>query len=153
MSEELIGKKGSTYPIVEEFSPEDRESFLHTTLVHAVGKKAGSDSYTDGNLTLEDLKSDQIQADWNEEDQSKVSYIKNKPTIPSLAGYATEQWVLDKHYVTGVDLSDYALKSELPTVPTSNSAFTNDEHFITSGDSVFNNYALTANTYTKTDRR
>ena len=71
--------------------------------------------------------------------------------IPSLSGYATEQWVLDKNYITGVDLSNYALKSEIPTVPTSNSAFTNDEHFITSADTVFNNYALTANTYTKTE--
>lgn len=73
------------------------------------------------------------------------------PEVPSLSGYATEQWVLDKHYISGVDLSDYALKSEIPTVPTSNSAFTNDEHYITSGDTVFNNYALTANTYTKTE--
>lgn len=30
------------------------------------------------------------------------------PDVPSLSGYATEQWVLDKHYITGVDLSDYA---------------------------------------------
>lgn len=71
--------------------------------------------------------------------------------IPSLSGYATEQWVLDKHYISGVDLSDYALKSEIPVVPTSNSAFTNDEHYITSADTVFNNYATTANTYTKTE--
>ena len=28
----------------------------------------------------------------------------------SLSGYATEQWVLDKHYISGVDLSDYATK-------------------------------------------
>lgn len=28
--------------------------------------------------------------------------------IPSLSGYATEQWVLDQHYITGVDLSNYA---------------------------------------------
>lgn len=28
--------------------------------------------------------------------------------IPSLSGYATQQWVEDKHYITGVDLSDYA---------------------------------------------
>ena len=28
--------------------------------------------------------------------------------IPSLDGYATEQWVLNQHYITGVDLSDYA---------------------------------------------
>lgn len=33
--------------------------------------------------------------------------------IPSLSGYATEQWVEDKHYITGVDLSNYALNSEL----------------------------------------
>lgn len=26
------------------------------------------------------------------------------------SGYATEQWVLDKHYISGVDLSDYATK-------------------------------------------
>lgn len=53
--------------------------------------------------------------------------------IPSLSGYATEQWVLDKHYITGVDLSDYATKAELPTVPTSNTAFTNDAGYVTSG--------------------
>ena len=51
--------------------------------------------------------------------------------IPSLSGYATEQWVLDKHYISGVDLSDYALKSEIPTVPTSNTAFTNDAGYLT----------------------
>ena len=48
--------------------------------------------------------------------------------IPSLDGYATEQWVIDKHYITGVDLSDYALKSDIPT---SNSAFTNDMGYLT----------------------
>ena len=26
----------------------------------------------------------------------------------AVSGYATEQWVLDKHYISGVDLSDYA---------------------------------------------
>ena len=36
------------------------------------------------------------------------------PEVPSLSGYATEQWVLDKHYITGVDLSDYVTKEELP---------------------------------------
>ena len=46
----------------------------------------------------------------------------------ALNGYATEQWVLDKHYITGVDLSDYALKSDIPT---SNSAFTNDMGYLT----------------------
>lgn len=50
------------------------------------------------------------------------------PEVPSLSGYATEQWVLDKHYISGVDLSDYALKSEIPT---SNTAFTNDASYLT----------------------
>ena len=54
----------------------------------------------------------------------------------SLSGYATEQWVLDKHYISGVDLSDYALKSEIPTVPTSNTAFTNDAGYLTEHQSL-----------------
>ena len=56
--------------------------------------------------------------------------------IPSLDGYATEQWVEDKHYITGVDLSDYALKSEIPVVPTSNTAFTNDAGYLTEHQSL-----------------
>ncbi len=56
--------------------------------------------------------------------------------IPSLNGYATEQWVLDKHYISGVDLSDYALKSEIPVVPTSNTAFTNDAGYLTEHQSL-----------------
>lgn len=121
---------GSTNPVV------------NSAITVAINSKLDASAYT---------PTEQVQSDWNVSDSASTAYIKNKPTIPSLAGYATEQWVLDKHYITGVDLSDYALKSEIPTVPTSNSAFTNDEHFITSGDSVFNNYALTANTYTKTE--
>lgn len=121
---------GSTNPVV------------NSAITVAINSKLDASAYT---------PTEQVQSDWNVSDSASTAYIKNKPTIPSLAGYATEQWVLDKHYISGVDLSDYALKSEIPTVPTSNSAFTNDEHFITSGDSVFNNYALTANTYTKTE--
>lgn len=56
--------------------------------------------------------------------------------IPSIDGYATEQWVEDKHYITGVDLSDYALKSEIPVVPTSNTAFTNDAGYLTEHQSL-----------------
>lgn len=67
----------------------------------------------------------------------------------SLSGYATEQWVEDKHYITGVDLSDYALKSEIPTVPTSNTAFTNDAGYITGVD--LSNYATVDNLTAATD--
>ena len=61
--------------------------------------------------------------------ESAVTVVEAE--IPSLSGYATEQWVLDKNYITGVDLSDYATKSEIPTVPTSNTAFTNDAGYLT----------------------
>ena len=63
--------------------------------------------------------------------------------IPSLDGYATQQWVEDQHYITGVDLSNYALKSEIPTVPTSNTAFTNDAGYLTEHQSL-SGYATTA---------
>ena len=68
-----------------------------------------------------------------EEVDEKIASAKTEieNEIPSLSGYATEQWVLDKHYISGVDLSDYALKSEIPTVPTSNTAFTNDAGYLT----------------------
>ena len=36
------------------------------------------------------------------------------PEVPSLSGYATKQWVEDKHYITGVDLSDYVTYESLP---------------------------------------
>lgn len=64
------------------------------------------------------------------------AYTYDKQTIdekiPSLSGYATEQWVLDKHYITGVDLSNYATLQDIPTVPTNVSYFTNDAGYITS---------------------
>lgn len=96
-------------------------------------------------------------------------------------GYATEQWVEDKHYLTGVDLTDYALKSEIPTdnselantcgyitssdIPTNVSVFTNDAGYITDAaladyaktsavqavDDKLSAYALTANVYNKTE--
>ena len=54
----------------------------------------------------------------------------------SLEGYATEQWVLDKHYISGIDLSDYATKDEIPTVPTKVSAFENDVPYLTEHQSL-----------------
>lgn len=52
--------------------------------------------------------------------------------VPSLDGYATEQWVEGKGYLTEhQSLEGYVLKSELPTVPTNVSAFTNDSGYLT----------------------
>ena len=46
-------------------------------------------------------------------------------------GMATQEWVENKGYITGVDLSNYATKAEIPIVPTSNTAFTNDAGYLT----------------------
>ena len=49
---------------------------------------------------------------------TKVDAKADKTSIPSLNGYATEQWVEDKNYLTGhQDLSEYAKKSEIPSIP------------------------------------
>lgn len=52
-----------------------------------------------------------------EEVDDKISSAKTEieNEIPSLDGYATEQWVEDKHYITGVDLSDYATTAYVNT--------------------------------------
>ena len=62
----------------------------------------------------------QLQADWNQTNSSSVDYIKNKPTIPSLTGYATEQWVGQQGYLTShQDISGKVNSSDLATVATS----------------------------------
>ena len=42
-----------------------------------------------------------------------LSDYAKKEDIPSLSGYATEQWVTNQHYITSVDLSDYVTDAEL----------------------------------------
>lgn len=76
-------------------------------------------------------------------------------------GLATEQWVEDKHYITGVDLSDYALKEEIPDISglaseTYVSNYTYDKATIDQkiGEgSIFDptQYYTTAQTYSKTE--
>ena len=59
--------------------------------------------------------------------KSEVKAVEDK--IPSLVGYATEQWVEGKGYLTEhQSLAGYALKSEIPT---NVSTFTNDSGYLT----------------------
>lgn len=53
-----------------------------------------------------------VQSDWNESDSGSLSYIKNKPEIPSLEGYATQEWVNDQGFLTEVP-SEYVTDEEL----------------------------------------
>ena len=67
--------------------------------------------------------STQVQSDWNEEDESAPSYIKGKPSIPSIEGLASYS-----------DLADYVKKS-------------NDEKI--NGFKTFNDGILLANSYSQ----
>lgn len=59
--------------------------------------------------------------------------------IPSLSGYATEQWVLDKHYITGVDLSDYVTYESLPDLSVyATKTWVTNQNYVT--NSVFIQY-------------
>lgn len=106
------GKKLSDYPKVDDFSQADRESFIGSALIHAIGKKDGATNYSDGNLTLVDLKSEQIQSDWNESDSANPAYIKNKPSIPDVSDMATKTWVGEQGYLSSIP-SQYITDTEL----------------------------------------
>ena len=70
--------------------------------------------------------------------------LTDKPTIPSVNNLATKDELANglatksdashthDQYLTEQDLSDYALKTEIPTVPTKTSQLTNDSGFINS---------------------
>lgn len=64
----------------------------------------------------------QIQSDWNQQDDTKLDYIKNKPTIPTVPTDVSA-FTNDAGYLTGhQDLSSYALKSEIPVIWTGTQA-------------------------------
>ena len=80
----------------------------NSAITEALNDKLDSSGYTQP-----------IQSDWNQTNNGKLDYIKNKPTIPE--------------------------------VPTEISSFHNDVGYITTASTIFNDYATTANTYTKTE--
>ena len=66
-----------------------------------------------------------------------VDTYAKKTDIPSLSGYATQTWVQNQGYLTQhQSLANYALKSEIPIVPTKVSAFENDAGYLTSHQSL-----------------
>ncbi len=57
-------------------------------------------------------------------------------------GYTTEQWVLDQNYITGVDLSNYALKEEIPSLDGyATEQWVEDKHYLTQHQDL-SDYAL-----------
>ena len=71
-----------------------------------------------------------------------VDTYAKKTDIPSLSGYATQTWVQNQGYLKEhQSLAEYALKTEIPIVPTKVSAFENDVGYLTQHQSLAN-YAL-----------
>ena len=71
-----------------------------------------------------------------------VDTYAKKTDMPSLSGYATQTWVQNQGYLTEhQSLVKYALKTEIPIVPTKVSAFENDIGYLTQHQSLAN-YAL-----------
>ena len=97
------GGGGIVDPSLDGESP---NAVANSAITEALNDKLDSSGYTQP-----------IQSDWNQTNNGKLDYIKNKPTIPE--------------------------------VPTEISSFHNDVGYITTASTIFNNYATTANTYTK----
>ena len=152
--------KKTDIPDVSEFIKEIPSEYITEEELNGKGYLTSiPDTYvTDGELST--AISDKVSQNALNE---AIEGVENK--IPSLDGYATEQWVENKKYLTehqdlteyakkselpsveGLaseewvnqqgflkehqSLEDYAKKSDIPTIPTSNTAFTNDAGFIT----------------------
>ena len=175
--------KKSDIPDVSEFIKEIPSEYITEEELNGKGYLTSiPDTYvTDGELST--AISDKVsQTALNE----AIEGVENK--IPSLDGYATEQWVENKKYLTehqdlteyakkselpsveGLaseewvnqqgflkehqSLEDYAKKSDIPTIPTSNTAFTNDAGFITINEvppTDLSDYYTKEETYSKNE--
>ena len=93
-------------------------------------------------VNIELSQSEQIQSDWNQSDNTKKDFIKNKPTIPSISGlesasnkvtsfqttpdnthYPSEKLVKDsldakQNTIDSSHKLDYSLLDNTPTIPT-----------------------------------
>ena len=109
---------------------------------HTHDNKTILDDITTEKVEAWNKAEENVQSDWNETDDTADGFIKNKPTIPSLSGYATETWVNEQGFLTQhQDLSNYATKDEIPNldgyaktseIPTKVSELENDSNYLSS---------------------
>lgn len=77
-------------------------------------------------------KTSQLENDSGFATKAEIAVIESK--IPNISGYATEQWVEAKGYLTQhQSLKNYATKAEIPT---KTSDLTNDNGFLTEHQSL-----------------
>lgn len=95
--------------------------------------------YATKDYVTQEINEAALSGDGTAVDLSIYALKSEIPEVPSLDGYATEEYVDDKVAnieVPEVDLTNYALKSEIPTVPTNVSAFTNDANYVVNGNAA-----------------
>ena len=112
------------------------------TAKHTHDNKTVLDGITAEKVEAWNKAEENVQSDWNETDDTADGFIKNKPIIPSLSGYATETWVNEQGFLTQhQDLSNYATKDEIPNldgyaktseIPTKVSELENDSNYLSS---------------------
>lgn len=116
---------GSSVTVDDHLDSASTNPAQNKVITEALNGKLDASAYTPTDLSNYYTK---------EEVNSAITEVEND--IPSLSGYATEQWVLDKNYITGVDLSNYATLQDIPVVPTDVSAFNNDAGYLTEHQSL-----------------
>ena len=139
---ELINDKGYLTEIPSEYITEtelEDKGYL-TEHQDISGKADKTELHNHSNKSvLDGITSSKIQS-WDNKSTFDGNYnsLTNKPHIPSIEGLASEEYVneeLKKIDVTD-QLTDYAKKTDIPTVPTNISAFANDKGYLTEHQSL-----------------
>ena len=67
-------------------------------------------------VNVQDAGSASVQADWEQDDSSAPDYIQNKPTIPDVSNFVTEDHVYEMGFATMEDIpdvSDFVTQSDV----------------------------------------
>ena len=130
---QLVNDSGFLISVPSEYITESELNTKGYLTEHQDITGKADKSYVDSELAK---KSDTIHT-------HSYNDLTDKPTIPSVDNLATKEELVNglatksdashthDQYLTERDLSDYALKTEIPTVPTNTSELTNDSGFIT----------------------
>lgn len=139
-NESLIGtgnitiEGGGTITIDDSLSPNSDNAVANSAITNAINDVMASIPTVPTNVSAFNNDVPYLTQHQSLSGYATEQWVENKNYISDadLSDYATEEWVENKHYITGVDLSNYATKQEIPTVPTNVSAFNNDAHYVTS---------------------
>lgn len=92
---------------------------------------AGTNITIDANNVISSTGGEQVQADWNQTDDTAVDYIKNKPVFPDTSEFVTNAEYNPKEVAIAEALTDLnenkADKSEIPVVPDMTNYYTKSE--------------------------